>query len=376
MRLTMIGGSAALILLLMPPALARAQPASPTVAQPAAPAVAPPAVPVRAAPVTRGTVTDTETFLGSLTALREATVAAQGPGTITQVLVRSGQKVKQGDPLFQFDTRAALADVEIAQARVRVAEGALRRAQELLRSGNMPQSRLDELNSDSATSHAQLTAAQVRLDILTLRAPFEARAGVVTLSPGTFVQAGEALVKLTDDTHLVVDFRLPQSHLPKVGIGQAIRVSGHALGPDRVLEGRVSIISPQADRATRAVDIRGELATGGSAMVSGIAVRVDLTVAQREGRPIVPAEALIPGMVTDQAYRVEQGVARLVQVRTGTRWDGRVEVLAGLAVGDMVVTLGQFRIQDGVRVEVVPEGDPSALPRTAAPTAPTMADGR
>ncbi|MFC7544056.1 efflux RND transporter periplasmic adaptor subunit [Siccirubricoccus deserti] len=325
---------------------------------------------VRAAPVIRGTVIDTETFLGSLTALHNATVAAQTAGTITEVFVRSGQKVKQGDPLFQFDTRAARADVEIAQARVRVTEGALRRAQELMRSGNTPQSRLDELNADYATGRAQLNAAQVRLDILTLRAPFDARAGVVQLSPGTFVQLGDPLVQLTDDTHLVVDFRVPQSHLPQLRLGGPVRISGQALGRDRVLDGRVTIISPQADRS-RAVDVRAEVDTGGYPMTSGIAVRVDLTVAQREGQPIVPTEALMPGMVTDQAYRIQQGIARLVQVRTGTRRDGHVEVLSGLEAGDLVVTLGQFRLQDGAAVRVVADGQPSAVERISSPVTMT-----
>jgi membrane fusion protein (multidrug efflux system) len=359
MQLT-IGGSAALLLLLVIPAVTRAESAAE-------------AVSVRAAPVTRGTVIDTETFLGSLTALHNATVAAQTAGTITEVFVRSGQKVKQGDPLFQFDTRAARADVEIAQARVRVTEGALRRAQELMRSGNTPQSRLDELNADNATGRAQLNAAQVRLDILTLRAPFDARAGVVQLSPGTFVQLGDPLVQLTDDTHLVVDFRVPQSHLPQLRLGGPIQISGRALGQDRVLDGRVTIISPQADRNSRAVDVRAEVDTGGHPMTSGIAVRVDLTVAQREGQPIVPAEALMPGMVTDQAYRIQQGIARLVQVRTGTRRDGHVEVLSGLEVGDLVVTLGQFRLQDGAAVRVVADGQPSAVERTSSPVTVTPA---
>ena len=359
MQLT-IGGSAALLLLLVMPVSTRAESAVE-------------AVPVRAAPVTRGTVTDTETFLGSLTPLHNVTVAAQTAGTVTGVFVQSGQTVKQGDPLFQFDTRTVQADIEIAQARVRVTEGALRRAQELLRSGNMPQSRLDELNSDYATAHAQLNATQVRLEILTLRAPFTARAGVVQLSPGTFVQHGDALVQLTDDTHHVVDFRLPQSQLPQVRLGERVQISGRALGQDRVLDGRVTVISPQADRNSRAVDVRADVNTGGNPIISGIAVRVDLTVAQREGQPIVPAEALIPGMVTDQAYRIQQGIARLVQVRTGTRRDGRVEVLSGLEAGDLVVTLGQFRLRDGAAVRVVADGQPSAVERTSLPMRVTPA---
>jgi hypothetical protein len=50
-----------------------------------------------------------------------------------------------------------------------------------------------------------------------------------------------------------------------------------------------------------------------------------------------------------------------------------VEVLSGLEVGDLVVTLGQFRLQDGAAVRVVADGQPSAVERTSSPVTVTPA---
>lgn len=337
-----------------PSAAARAQ---------AAPAEA---IPVRAGQVVRGTAVDTLEMLGTLVAARDATISAGTSGNLTGVMVRSGQVVKAGDPLFQLDDRSARADLEVQLARLRVTENALRRGQDLARTGNMPAARLDEVNSDYATATAQANAARARLDLLTLRAPFDGQVGIVRHSPGTFVQLGEQLVRLTDNTRILADFKVPQSHLRSLQVGQRFTVSGDALGAGRSVEGRISVIELRADPNTRTVDVRGELQAGGEAMPSGVAVRVTLELARREGRPMLPLTALVPGMVNDTVWRIEGGRARLVQVSIGARQGGMAEVTSGLEVGDQVVTVGQFRLRDGTAVRVVPEGAPSAIPASAA----------
>jgi membrane fusion protein (multidrug efflux system) len=341
-------------------------PALPAAAQPGAPA--PPeveTVPVRTATVTRGTVIDTLQLIGSLIPSRDAAISAGTSGNLTAVAISSGGIVKAGDPLFQLDDRAARADLEVQQARLRVAENALRRAQDLARSGNMPAARLDELISEHASANAQSHAAQARLELLTLRASFDGQVGIVRHSPGAFVQVGEQLVRLADNTRILADFRVSQSHLRDMRIGQPFTVSGDALGAGRVLEGRISVIDLQAHRDTRAVDVQGELRTAGEALPTGVAVRVAVELARRENRLTVPQTALIPGMVSDHAWRIEQGRARLVRVEVGSRHDGVAEVVSGLNEGDQVVTVGQFRLRDGTPVQVVPDGAPSSVP--AAP---------
>lgn len=328
------------------------------------------ASPVRIAAVTRGTVVETETVVGALFPVQEAMIAPGSPGNVTAVLVKSGQRVKRGDPMFQLDDRAARADLEVAGARLKVAQGALHRAQELIRTGNFPLARLDELNGDSTTAAANLGAAQARLDLLTLRAPFDGEIGVFQLSPGTFVQMGASLVRLSDDSALVAHFRVRQALLPRLSTGQRFTVRGDALGPGRVLEGQVTVIDSQADQNTRAIEVRGDVRNGERGLAGGLQVRIELELARRDGQLLVPIAALVPGMASDQAFMVRDGEARLVPVRVGVRRDGAAEVLSGLAEGDQVVTVGQFRLQDGGKVRPVAEGDPSALPAAAAALAP------
>jgi RND family efflux transporter MFP subunit len=271
--------------------------------------------------------------------------------------------------MFQLDDRAARADFMVAQARLRVAESALHRAQELLRTGNFPQARLDELTGDSTTATANLAAAQARLDLLTLRAPFDGEVGVFQLAPGSFVQAGAPLVRLSDNSALITHFRVRQALLPRLSPGQRFTISSDALGAGIVLEGQVAVVDAQADQSTRAVEVRGDVRNPGHRLIGGIYVRVELELARREGQLLVPAAALVPGMASDQAFQIRNGEARLVPVRVGVRRDGSAEVLSGLSEGDQVVTVGQFRLQDGGRVRVVAGDEASAVP-AATPSAP------
>jgi membrane fusion protein (multidrug efflux system) len=361
MRTVTVGRVLGLHLWLLPALPAAAQSGA-ALATPAAESVA-----VRTATVIRGTVIDTLQIIGSLVASRDAAISAATSGNLTAVAISSGQAVKAGDLLFQLDDRAARAELEVQQAKLRVAENALRRAQDLARSGNMPAARLDELTSDHATANAQFHAAQARLELLSLRASFDGQVGIVRHSPGAFVQVGEQLVRLADNTRILADFQVSQSHLREIRIGQPFTVSGDALGTGGVLEGRISVIDFRADRNTRAVEVQGELRTDGAALPTGIAVRVAVELDRRENRVLVPQSALVPGMVSDQAWRIEEGVARLVRVQVGSRHEGRAEVVSGLKEGDQVVTVGQFRLRDGTPVEVVPDGAPSSV--TAAPVA-------
>jgi membrane fusion protein (multidrug efflux system) len=86
----------------------------------------------------------------------------------------------------------------------------------------------------------------------------------------------------------------------------------------------------------------------------------------------VPEEALIPVGTDQYVFRVADGKAARVKVKTGLRRDARVEVTEGLQAGDVVVTAGQLRLHDGAAVRI---GEPAA-PAAAGPAGPGKAAGK
>jgi len=101
--------------------------------------------------------------------------------------------------------------------------------------------------------------------------------------------------------------------------------------------------------------LRARLANSGNRLRPGVFVRVRLILEARPAVPVVPEEALVaaPGNV-QFVYRVDDGRAKRVDVLTGARRAGMVELVEGPAVGDTVVTAGQLKLRDGAAVSIVP----------------------
>jgi len=95
---------------------------------------------------------------------------------------------------------------------------------------------------------------------------------------------------------------------------------------------------------------------------------VRLKFGEREVQTL-PEEAIMTGM-TPQVFRVEQDTVRVTNVRLGRRQGQRVEV-EGLNPGDVVVTAGQMKLQDGVRVVQREAPTPQSGVDDVSPRAPT-----
>jgi len=85
-------------------------------------------------------------------------------------------------------------------------------------------------------------------------------------------------------------------------------------------------------------------------------VRARLIFGQRDDVLIVPEEAMVPSGSDQFVFRVVDGKAQRVKIKTGVRRNAKVEVVEGLGPEDLVVTAGQLKIRDGVPVRVVEPG--------------------
>jgi membrane fusion protein (multidrug efflux system) len=114
--------------------------------------------------------------------------------------------------------------------------------------------------------------------------------------------------------------------------------------------------------------LRAKLKNVDGALRPGMFVRTRLIIAERPAALTVPEEALVPVGSSQYVFRVRGGKAERIKVDTGVRRNGRVEIVAGLNAGDVVVTAGQIKLRDGVAVRPVAGGSPSeGLAKVAKP---------
>jgi membrane fusion protein (multidrug efflux system) len=171
------------------------------------------------------------------------------------------------------------------------------------------------------------------------------------VSVGEYITAGQALVNLEAIDPVKADFRVPEKFLPAIRVGQTIRIKVDAF-PDDNFEGKVYAIDPRLDVAGRALLVRAVVPNGDKRLRPGLFARVTVLLQLKEDALSVPEQAIVPQGDSQFVFKIVDGKAKLTKVVIGTRREGRVEIVEGLAAGDEVVTAGQLKIRDGSAVSI------------------------
>lgn len=301
---------------------------------------------------------DDVSAVGSLVSNESVVLRPEVSGRIETIRFRDGETVRRGAVLVELDSAVERAELQQARANLTLAESNFRRTQDLFGRKFVSQSSLDDARAKLEVARAGLALAQARLARMQIRAPFDGVVGIRSVSPGDFVQDGDALINIEDIATLKLDFRLPELYLDRVRPGQALELSSDVL-PGEVHSATVEAIDPLVDAQGRAVRLRASLRNPEMRLRPGVFARVRLILAERAAVPVVPEAALVPAPGNTQfVYRVEDGKVQRVNVTTGQRRDAMVEVVDGLAPGAVVVTAGQLKLRDGAPVKVaeVPAG--------------------
>ncbi len=298
-------------------------------------------------------------------------------GTVERVLVREGSRVQRGDVLVRLDdreARAAVAEAEAslaevtAQARATLeqaeteAEQAQRDLERILavfKEGAVTEQRVEQAhqrasdarsrleaaraqagegrNASIARAQASLDAARARLDLTRVVAPADGVVLTRDVEPGDAVQPGRALLDLALDgpTELVV---FPsEENLGQLHLGAPATASPDAY-PDSVFEARVSLVAPSVDPSQGTVEVRLAVEDPPGYLRPEMTVSVNIEAGRRQNASVLPEEA-VRGLGTDSPWVAVAHDGRLARqpVDVGLRTDRYVEILAGLAPGELVV---------------------------------------
>jgi multidrug efflux pump subunit AcrA (membrane-fusion protein) len=215
-------------------------------------------------------------------------------------------------------------------------------------------------------------AVLVELTSTTLRAPFTGVLGLRGVSPGELVNPGDKIVTLDDISLIKVDFSVPETYLSALAPGQEI-VAKTAAYPDRTFAGIVRTIDTRVDPVTRALIVRAEIPNPESLLRPGMLMTVEL-IKNRRRSIVLPEETLVPMGERQFVFVVTDGKAEQRWVTLGSRRLGEVEILDGIAEGELVVREGTNRLSPGAAVRLVGAGgaggaggESSQAPQAASP---------
>ena len=308
---------------------------------------------VEAARAERVSLSETVSAVGTLRANESVTIKPEVAGLIERIHFDGGARVRKGALLVSLDASIAAAEAEQTRAELGLAQANYQRTADLARQQFVSERARDEAAASLKVLEARLKLAQARLAKSTIRAPFSGVLGLRNVSAGDFVREGAELVTLEDVSLMKVDLRLPERYLGQLRPGQLIEVEFDAY-PGRRFEARMEAIDVRVDADGRSLVARGRLPNADGLLRSGMFAKVTLTLSERDDAVMVPEEAVFPAGEDQFVYRIDDGKATRVRVRTGLRREGRVEIVEGVRAGELVVTAGQVKLnRDGTEVRVV-----------------------
>ncbi|MCR4439007.1 MAG: efflux RND transporter periplasmic adaptor subunit [bacterium] len=324
---------------------------------------------VRVSPVTKGSIREVLTYIGSIEPYREMRVVPSVGGKIARIYVDIGDRVAAGQTLAELDNETfslqlqqAQAGLAVAQANFDDAERNWNRMQELKQKGSVSEQQYEKVQLAYQAAQAQLQQAQAALALAqwqlrhsVMKAPF---AGVVTakyMNEGDMINpqmpGAQGVVTLVDLSRVKIRINASEREVTKLREGLPVEVRVDVF-PDQVFAGEVSAVNAAANTATRTFEVQVVVPNPRLELKAGMFARVAVVVASREEALVVPTDALLGTEVERYVYVVEDGIAMRKGVRVGIMQNGLAEVVSGLQEGDQLVVVGQQMLQQGSRVTV------------------------
>lgn len=307
--------------------------------------------------------------VGSLRADESVVVRPEVAGRIERIHFQEGGRVEKGQPLISLDATLAQAALNEASANLQNSRQANARAEELAGQQLIARSDYDNTRAALGVDQARAASARAALSKMTLRAPFSGQIGLREVSVGDFVNVGQDLVALVRLDPIEVDFSVPEGALPRLRQGQPVEVGVDAF-PGETFTGEIVAIAPVIDLNSRSAQIRARIPNPDFKLRPGQFARLRIDTETGSGQALmIPEQALMQDGDVRFVYTVVDGKAKKTVVETGTRVPGSIEVVQGLAAGDVVITAGQGKpmMHEGAAVMSVPA--PGEAPAGAAPGA-------
>ena len=309
--------------------------------------------------------------VGTLRSRQGVMLRPEVSGRVSRLGFADGQRVRRGQLLVQLDATLQQAQLLQAKAQASIARTNLQRNRDLMAQNFVSQSAADQSAAALEVAEAQVALAQAQLSRMSIVAPFDGLAGIRIVNIGDYVKDGADLVNVEDVSAMVVDFRLPEGVISRLKPGQGVDVSLDGL-PGRSFTGKVDAVDSQLDANGRSLLVRARVDNPQGLLRAGMFARARIVFEVRSQATVVPEEALVPQGGKQYLVKVVDGpggkVSQRVEAKIGLRVPGKVEILEGLAAGDVVVVAGQGRLlrADGLTIKVVDISAGATRPSAAA----------
>lgn len=337
--------------------------------------------------------------VGNFEAINGVEINTEVAGQIVDIYFHSGEFVQAKTPLLDLNDSVEKATLQFNQADLALQALNYKRQLDLLKKGATPSSSVDAAHANLEQAQANVNKTQALIEQKHIKAPFSGRLGIRKVNLGQYITPGQTeIATLQSMDPLYLKFHLPEQLINQLHLSQRITFSVEQ-SPDVVFTGEISAIDSKIDTKTHNIELQAMIMNCPLAALS-TPEKSKLVTVKREAlspkpvvicntakniqnkisefnfvpgmfafiqveRPPVPDVILIPNtaisysLYGNSVYVIEKDktdpnslTVQRTFIKTGPQQGNYTVVRSGLKAGQLIVSSGELKLQNGTRVVI------------------------
>jgi membrane fusion protein, multidrug efflux system len=288
-------------------------------------------------------------FSGSFEPNKETKISADIQGKINAVIVDLGSVVSKGQSLVQLDNSLLKLQLQTIEIQIEGLENDVRRYTILAQADAIQGVQLEKTELALKSAKVQRSTLLDQISKTKIKAPF---AGIVTAKlteEGAYAAPGVPLIQITDISLLKFTINVPETELSQFNMNQEYSLQADAI-PTTNFSGKVVLIGSKANMGNSYPIQFSVRNTSDFKIKSGMFGKVKMKSYSLEKQIIIPASAILGSNIKPQVYIIQQGKAKLKDIKISNRIQNKVVVSSGLNENDILITSGFINVFEGANV--------------------------
>lgn len=293
-------------------------------------------------------------------------------GEVTDVYVKAGDIVEEGQPICKIDTKqvdAAKLTLESAEMARNDAQTNLARQQVLFAAGDISSAAYEQAQTGAKSAQIQYETAKLNYDnqveYSNITAPISGKVEICDIEVHDNVSQQNLISVISGEGSKAVSFPVPEKIVNQLTEGDAITIEKNGME----YQGTITEISSMIDSATGLFKVKSSVENG-DALATGSAVKLYVTSDKVDNAMSLPVDAVYYSGGDAFVYTYDNGTVHKVPVEVGIYDSEKAEILSGISADDKVITTWSSELFEGSRVQAAGEQPVE----TAASTEETTAE--
>ncbi|HEU4791161.1 MAG TPA: efflux RND transporter periplasmic adaptor subunit [Flavobacterium sp.] len=291
---------------------------------------------------------------GSFEPIQELTFSAEKSGKVISVLVKEGDYVNIGQTLVIVRSDVINVNAQTAKASYDNAKSDYDRYQNAYNSGGVTKQQLDQAKLALTNATNNLKQANINVGDTKVKAPIKGFINKKYIEPGSILAGmpATAMFDIVNVSKLKLKVTVNESQVASLKLGNTINITSSVF-PDKTFAGKITFIAAKADESLN-FPVELEITNNAdNSLKAGMYGTANFGSKQKQQLKVVPRNAFVGSVSSNEVFVVENGIAKLKKVTSGRIIGEQVEIVDGLSDGETVIITGQINLQDGNTVEII-----------------------